>query len=82
MWRSPIGLIVVNKLSVRIGQKYQPPWCSDAKLYTHESSNYLTCIFCSAYVGGDLVQVKPKEKRDAEIRSVHQPIYHSFAFPS
>jgi hypothetical protein len=27
-------------------------------------------------------QVKPKEKRDAEIRSVHQPIYHSFAFPS
>jgi hypothetical protein len=70
MWRSPMGLIAVNKISVRIGQKYQPPWCLDANLYSHENSNNITCIFCSAYVDGDLVQVKPRERRDAEIRSI------------
>jgi hypothetical protein len=68
-----MGLIAVNKISVRIGQKYQPPWCLDANLYSHESSNYITCIFCSAYVDGDLVQVKPRERRDAEIRSIINP---------
>jgi hypothetical protein len=65
MWRNPVGFIAVNKINVRIGKKYEPSWCSDANLYSHESKNYFACIFCLTYVGGDLVQVKPRKRRDA-----------------